>query len=89
MSINFSEIFLLFLFIGGPLLFPLLAKKWGWFITMVVGYMFYILWGVYLHFTADIIEYGTGYGVFIVPYIIGLAILGVSIQRSRAKSQMK
>lgn len=87
MSISFTEIVYLFIFIGGPLLVPLLTKKWIWFITMVVGYILYILWGVFLYFTSDITEYGTGYGMFIVPYIIGVTILGVIIQRAKSKVQ--
>ncbi|MBM7607454.1 putative membrane protein YczE [Lysinibacillus composti] len=85
MSISFSEIILLFIFIGCPLLFPLLARKWVWFITMIIGYILYILWGVFLHFTSDITEYGTGYGIFIIPYLIGVTILGVIIQRTKGK----
>jgi len=85
MSISFSEIVLLIIFIGGPLLIPLLTKKWIWFITMVIGYSLYIMWGVFLHFTSDITEYGTGYGMFIIPYIIGVTFLGVIIQRIKSK----
>ncbi|MGE7664670.1 hypothetical protein ACQKMN_03040 [Ureibacillus composti] len=85
MSISFSEIVLLIIFIGGPLLIPLLTKKWIWFITMVIGYSLYIMWGVFLHFTSDITEYGTGYGMFIIPYIIGVTFLGVIIQRTKSK----
>jgi len=85
MSISFSEMVFLIIFIGGPLLVPILTKKWIWFITMVVGYSLYIMWGVFLHFTSDITEYGTGYGMFIIPYLIGVTILGVIIQRTKSK----
>ncbi|MDM5334169.1 hypothetical protein QUF56_13110 [Ureibacillus composti] len=86
MSISFSEMVFLIIFIGGPLLVPILTKKWIWFITMVVGYSLYIMWGVFLHFTSDITEYGTGYGMFIIPYLIGVTIIGVIIQRIKSKA---
>jgi hypothetical protein len=85
MSISFSEIVILLIFIGGPLLLPLLTKKWTWLTTMVIGYAVYVLWGIYLHFTSDITEYGTGYGMFIVPYLIGISILGSYLQRNKSK----
>lgn len=85
MSTSFSQIIILLIFLGGPLLLPLLTKKWTWLITMVIGYVVYILWGIYLHFTSDITEYGTGYGMFIVPYIIVISILGSYLQRNKSK----
>ncbi|WP_442600082.1 hypothetical protein [Neobacillus sp. D3-1R] len=78
MSISFTQIVILLC----PLLFPLLTKKWTWFFTMTIGYVVYILWGVFLHATSDITEYGTGYGMFIVPYLIGISILGATLQRN-------
>jgi hypothetical protein len=87
MSVSFSEIVILLIFIGGPILLPLLTKKWTWLITMIIGYVVYILWGVYLNATSDITEYGTGYGMFIVPYIIGISILGSFLQRNKNKNQ--
>jgi hypothetical protein len=87
MSTSFSQIIILLIFVGGPLLLPLLTKKWTWFITMVIGYAVYILWGIYLYFTSDITEYGTGYGMFIVPYLIGISILGSYLQRNKSKTR--
>lgn len=87
MSTSFSQIIILFIFLGGPLLLPLLTKKWTWLTTMVIGYVVYILWGIYLHFTSDITEYGTGYGMFIVPYIIVISILGSFLQRNKSKQR--
>jgi EamA domain-containing membrane protein RarD len=87
MSVSFSEIVILLIFIGGPILLPLLTKKRTWLITMIIGYVVYILWGVYLNATSDITEYGTGYGMFIVPYIIGISILGSFLQRNKNKNQ--
>ncbi|WP_141676261.1 hypothetical protein [Pseudobacillus wudalianchiensis] len=84
---SFSQIIILLIFIGGPLLFPLLTKKWKWLITVIIGYSVYILWGVYLHFTSDITEYGTGYGMLIVPYLIGISIAGAILQRNTDKNQ--
>ena len=87
MSTSFSQIVILLIIIGGPLLFPLLTKKWTWFITVIMGYLVYVLWGIYLHSTSDITEYGTGYGIFIVPYLIGISILGAILQRNISKIQ--
>lgn len=87
MSISFSQVIILLIFIGGPLLIPLLTKKMTWVITMIIGYIVYILWGVLLHSTSDITEYGTGYGMFIVPYIIVISILGAFLQRNKSKNQ--
>jgi hypothetical protein len=87
LSTSFSQIIILLIFIGGPILLPLLTKKWTWLTTMVIGYAVYVLWGIYLHFTADITEYGTGYGIFIVPYLIGISILGTILQRNKSKHQ--
>jgi hypothetical protein len=87
MSTSFSQIVILLIFLGGPLLLPLLTKKWTWLITMLIGYGVYILWGVFLHSTADITEFGTGYGMFIVPYIIGISILGAFLQRNKSKNR--
>jgi hypothetical protein len=87
MSVSFSQIAILFIFIGGPILLPLLTKKWTWLITMIIGYVVYILWGFFLHSTSDVTEYGTGYGMFIVPYIIGISILGSFLQRNKSKNQ--
>ncbi|AQQ51847.1 hypothetical protein [Planococcus lenghuensis] len=69
-----------------PLLLPLLFKKWVWARTVAAGYALYGLWGVYLHFTADITTYGTGYGLFIVPYLILMTIVGALVER---KHQMQ
>jgi hypothetical protein len=85
MSTSFSQIAILLIFLGGPLLLPLLTKKWTWLITVVIGYVIYILWGIFLHFTSDITEYGTGYGIFIVPYLILISILGSYLQRNKSK----
>jgi hypothetical protein len=87
MSVSFSQIVILLIFIGGPILLPFLTKKWTWLITMIIGYVVYILWGIFLHSTSDITEYGTGYGMFIVPYIIGISILGSFLQRNISKNQ--
>jgi hypothetical protein len=85
MSTSISQIAILLIFLGGPLLLPLLTKKWTWLITIVIGYVIYILWGIFLHFTSDITEYGTGYGIFIVPYLILISILGSYLQRNKSK----
>lgn len=87
MSISIVQAIILLLLIAGPLLFPLLTKKWTWLTTMTIGYVTYILWGVYLHTTSDITEYGTGYGIFIVPYIFGITILGAILERNKSKSE--
>jgi hypothetical protein len=83
MSTSFSQIIILLIFLGGPILLPLLTKKWTWLTTMIIGYVVYILWGIYLHFTSDIADYGTGYGMFIVPYLILISILGAYLQRNK------
>jgi len=70
-----------------PLLLPALAKKWVAFAITLAGYAFYILWGVYLYFTADIQDYGTGYGLFIIPYIIILTIVSSQIQKQADKNR--
>ncbi|WP_193539269.1 hypothetical protein [Cytobacillus luteolus] len=87
MSVSFSQMVILFILIGGPLLLPLLTKKWTWFITMIIGYAAYILCGIYLHSTSDITEYGTGYGIFIVPYVIGISILGAFLHNTSTQNQ--
>lgn len=65
-----------------PILLPLLFKKWIWARTVAIGYALYVLWGIYLHFTADITEYGTGYGLFILPYMLILTVVGAATERS-------
>jgi hypothetical protein len=86
MSISASQFFYLFLFIGSPLLLPLLMKKWKWFFTVLVGISLYILWGITLHYSsADITEYGTAYGIFIIPYLILITIIGTTIEKSSNK----
>lgn len=86
---KFLELVILLLFLIGPLAFPLFSKKWTWFITMAIGYAVYMLWGVYLHFTSDVKEYGTGYGLLIVPYLIVLSIIGITLQLFRRESSQK
>jgi hypothetical protein len=89
MNFSLSQIFYLFLFVGGPLLLPLISKKWKWFYTVLVGELLYILWGVMLHFSsADITEYGTAYGIFIVPYLIVITIIGSAIEKSSRKNSI-
>lgn len=87
MSTSISQILILLIFVGGPLLFPLLKKKWAWFLTVILGYLLYGLWGFYLHSTSDITEYGTGYGMFIVPYIIVISLIGKFLQRMSGKEK--
>ena len=53
----------------------------GRFLDTLAGYAVYILWGVNLYFTEDIQDYGTGYGMFIIPYIIILAIVSSQFQK--------
>jgi hypothetical protein len=89
MNISLPEIFYLLLFVGGPLLLPLISKKWKWFYTVLIGELLYILWGVMLHFSsADITEYGTAYGIFIVPYLILITIIGTTIEKSSGKNSV-
>ncbi|TSI11788.1 hypothetical protein [Lysinibacillus sp. BW-2-10] len=87
MSVSFSEIIMLLIFVGGPILYPLLKKKWAWCLTVLLGYVLYGLWGFYLHATSDITEYGTGYGMFIIPYIIVIMIIGKFLQRASEKTE--
>lgn len=68
-----------------PVLLPALAKKWIAFWITLTGYVVYALWGVVLYFTEDIQDYGTGYGLFIVPYIIVLTIVGSQFQKRAEK----
>ncbi|MFE8699834.1 hypothetical protein ACFYKX_04275 [Cytobacillus sp. FJAT-54145] len=82
MNTSPSQILILLLFVGGPLLYPLFTRKWKWFVTSLIGYVLYILWGVMLHSTADISEYGTGYGLLVVPYILVVTVVGVIVQRN-------
>ncbi|MEH7883994.1 hypothetical protein V7654_06675 [Bacillus sp. JJ1609] len=64
-----------------PMLIPALTKKWVAFWITFAGYALYILWGVNLYFTEDIQDYGTGYGLFIIPYIIILTIISSQFQK--------
>ena len=70
----------------GPLLLPLLLKKWQWMKVAAVGYVLYICWGLYLHFNADIQDYGTGYGMLILPYLVIITVIGLVVERGYAKS---
>ncbi|KAA0545316.1 hypothetical protein FZW96_18250 [Bacillus sp. BGMRC 2118] len=76
-----SQIFIYIIILGFPLFVPLYQKKWRWFATVVIGYLTYILWGVYLYLTGDVTEYGTGYGMFILPFIVMISALGIIIQK--------
>ncbi|WP_174733246.1 hypothetical protein [Mesobacillus harenae] len=87
MSISFSQTVILLIILIGPLLYPLLSKKRTWLTTITIGYGAYILWGIYLYVTSDITDFGTGYGLFCVPYIIGLSILGAILERNQIKAQ--
>jgi len=70
-----------------PVLIPALTKKWVAFWITLAGYAVYILWGIGLYFTEDIQDYGTGYGLFIVPYIIILTIVSSQIQKQADKNK--
>ncbi|MCP1143477.1 hypothetical protein [Lysinibacillus endophyticus] len=85
MSVSISQIIILLVFVGGPLFYPLLRRKWAWSLTVILGYLLYGLWGWFLHSTSDITEYGTGYGMFIVPYLIIITMIGAFIQRKTTK----
>lgn len=87
MSISFSQIFIFLIILTVPLLLPLSQKKWIWFSTILAGYLLYILWGIYLHATSDITEYGTGYGIFILPYIIFIFIVGAVLEKWLRKNR--
>ncbi|RHW36749.1 hypothetical protein D1B33_10175 [Lysinibacillus yapensis] len=87
MSISFSQIFIVFIFIGGPLLLQIMAKKWTWLATVIAGYILYALWGMVLHSTSDVTEYGTGYGMLIPPYLIFITLLGMFLQKMSDKSK--
>ena len=64
-----------------PIVIPLILKKWKWFFTVLIGCILYILWGVYLHYTSDPTEFGTGYGIFILPYLLLVSIVGAFVQK--------
>lgn len=68
-----------------PLLIPALQRKWVWLSITGSGYLLYILWGIYLHYTADITEYGTGYGMMIIPWIIACTFVGYHVQKAQVK----
>lgn len=70
-----------------PIIIPLIQKKWNMFSVTLGGYLLYIFWGVYLHLTADITEFGTGYGMMIIPYIIVVTLIGVYVQKSTEKEK--
>jgi hypothetical protein len=70
-----------------PVLIPAVTKKWVSFWITLAGYVVYILWGVGLYFTEDIQDYGTGYGLLIVPYIIILTIVSSKIQKQADKNR--
>lgn len=70
-----------------PVLLPALMKKWIAFWITLSGYVLYILWGVNLYFTEDIQDYGTGYGLFIIPYIIILTIISSQFQKRADKNK--
>ncbi|MFL0364565.1 hypothetical protein ACH0BF_16295 [Pseudobacillus sp. 179-B 2D1 NHS] len=86
---KFLGMVILFLILGGPLIFPLLTKKWVWFITALIGYVAYAMWGIYLHFTSDIKEYGTDYGMLIFPYLMGVTLIGFTLQLLKSKPQKR
>lgn len=87
MSISLLQIAILFIILVGPILIPLLRKKWIWLITMIIGYGLYFVWGVYLYVNSEITEFGTGYGLFFAPYIAGLSILGITLERNIKKDK--
>lgn len=62
-------------------------KKWTLFFTSVIGYILYILWGVSLHFTSDITEYGIGYGMLIIPYVVLVTIVGSILQKRKDRKK--
>lgn len=70
-----------------PLLLPALTKKWVAFWMTLAGYALYILWGVNLYFTEEIQDYGTGYGLFVIPYIIILTIVSSIFQKRTDKKR--
>ena len=82
---QFMDMLPVILLLGAPLLVPLSLKKWAWAATVAIGYALYILWGVLLHFTADITEYGTAYGILILPYLIFITIIGAFVQKWAGK----
>ncbi len=64
-----------------PVIIPALRKKWTAFWVALAGYGLYILWGMYLYFTEDIQDYGTGYGMLIVPYVVLVAVVSTYAQK--------
>lgn len=66
-----------------PIVLPFFARKWTMFFTSLIGYILYILWGLSLHFTGDITEYGTGYGLLIIPYVVLVTIVGSILQKRK------
>lgn len=82
---SLSDIFIFF--IVGPLLLPIIGKQWTWLITIIAGYLIYAFWGLFLHWTSDVTEYGTGYGMLIPPYLIFITILGIIFQKASSKAQ--
>ena len=79
--------FILGMFLFGPIALPLLLQKWRWLWFVVAGYVLYIAIGVNLYFTEDIQDFGTAYGIFIVPYLMFITFLGYMVQRVKDKKE--
>lgn len=69
-------------FLLAPLLLPWWLKRYIWLGFVAAGYLFYIAWGLYLQFAGTMEEYGTGFGMMILPYLAGISLFGYLLQKS-------
>ncbi|MCZ8537299.1 hypothetical protein M9R32_08915 [Paenisporosarcina quisquiliarum] len=86
---SFVRYFILGMFLLGPIALPMLLQKWRWLWFVVAGYVLYLAIGINLYFTEDIQDYGTAYGIFIVPYLMFITFLGYVMQRVLDKKLTK
>lgn len=69
-------------FLLAPLLLAWWLKRYIWLGFVAAGYLFYIAWGLYLQAAGTMEEYGTGFGMMILPYLAGISLFGYILQKS-------
>ncbi|ALS76531.1 hypothetical protein AUC31_15545 [Planococcus rifietoensis] len=69
-------------FLLAPLLLPWWLKRYIWLGFVAVGYVLYIAWGLYLQVMGTMEEFGTGFGMMILPYLAGISLFGYLLQKS-------
>lgn len=76
-------------FLVAPLLVPLWLQRFVWFGVVAISYIFYLMGILYLRFTSGDAEFETGYGRFILYYLIAVSLAGYLLQKLADRREEK